>query len=82
MNFIPQKSDGQANTNPLTKIGIFANVDQSPYRTATHLPKETVTMNVVIYLLDWLFENISDQAYKIFTTIGIIFGTLILALVK
>ena len=30
--------------------------------------------------LDWLFENATDQAYKIFSIIGIIFGTLILTL--
>ena len=33
-------------------------------------------------MLDWLFENVSDQAYKFFAIIGIIFGTLILTLVK
>ena len=33
-------------------------------------------------MLDWLFENVSDQAYKICAIIGIIFGTLILTLVK
>jgi hypothetical protein len=33
-------------------------------------------------MLDWLFENVSDQAYKFFSIMGIIFGTLILTLVK
>ena len=33
-------------------------------------------------MLDWLFENVSDQAYKVFAIIGIIFGTLILTLAK
>lgn len=33
-------------------------------------------------ILDWLFENVSDQAYKFFAILGIIFGTLILTLVK
>lgn len=33
-------------------------------------------------MLDWLFENVSDQAYKLFSIIGIIFGTLILTLAK
>jgi len=31
-------------------------------------------------MLDWLFDNVSDQAYKIFSIIGIIFGALILTL--
>ena len=31
-------------------------------------------------MLDWLFENVSDQAYKFFAIIGIILGTLILTL--
>lgn len=33
-------------------------------------------------MLDWLFENVSDQAYKFCAIIGIIFGTLILTLAK
>jgi len=33
-------------------------------------------------MLDWLIENLSDRAYKFFGIIGIIFGTLILTLVK
>lgn len=33
-------------------------------------------------MLDWLFENVSDQAYKVCAIIGIIFGTLILTLAK
>lgn len=33
-------------------------------------------------MLDWLFENVSDQAYKFFAIIGIIFGTLILTLIE
>lgn len=33
-------------------------------------------------MIDWLFENVSDQAYKVFSIIGIIFGTLILTLSK
>jgi uncharacterized membrane protein HdeD (DUF308 family) len=33
-------------------------------------------------MLDWLFENVSDQAYKFLAIIGIIFGTLILTLAK
>jgi hypothetical protein len=32
--------------------------------------------------VDWLFENVSDKAYKFFAIIGIIFGTLILTLAK
>ena len=31
-------------------------------------------------MLDWLFENVTDQAYKFSAIIGIIFGTLILTL--
>ena len=31
-------------------------------------------------MLDWLFDNVTDQAYKISSIIGIIFGTLILTL--
>lgn len=33
-------------------------------------------------MLDWWFESVSDQAYKFFAIIGIIFGTLILTLVE
>jgi hypothetical protein len=33
-------------------------------------------------MLDWLFENVSDQAYRLFAIIGIVFGTLLLTLVK
>ena len=33
-------------------------------------------------MLDWLFENVSDQAYKFFAIVGVIFGTLILTLAK
>jgi hypothetical protein len=31
-------------------------------------------------MLDWFFGKVSDQAYKIFAIIGIIFGTLIMTL--
>ena len=33
-------------------------------------------------MLDWLFENVSDQAYKFFSIVGIIFGIQILTLAK
>lgn len=33
-------------------------------------------------MIDWFFENVSDQAYKLFSIAGIIFGTLILILAK
>ena len=33
-------------------------------------------------MLDWLFENTSDQAYRLFAIIGVIFGTLIMTLAK
>lgn len=33
-------------------------------------------------MLDWVFENVSYQAYRLVGIIGIIFGTLILTLVK
>ena len=33
-------------------------------------------------MLDWLFENVTEQAYKFFGIIGVIFGTLILTLVR
>lgn len=33
-------------------------------------------------MLDWLFENTSEQAYKALAIIGIIFGTLIMTLAK
>jgi len=33
-------------------------------------------------MLDWLFKNVSYQAYRLFSIIGIIFGALILTLVK
>ena len=33
-------------------------------------------------MLDWLFKNVSYHAYRLFGIIGIIFGTLILTLVK
>jgi len=33
-------------------------------------------------MLDWLFENVTEQAYKIFAIIGVVFGTLILTLAK
>ena len=33
-------------------------------------------------MIDWLFENTTEQAYKVFAIIGIIFGTLIMTLAK
>ena len=33
-------------------------------------------------MLDWFYANVSDQAYRFFSILGIIFGTLILTLVK
>ena len=33
-------------------------------------------------MLEWFFENVSDQAYRFFGILGIIFGTLILTMVK
>ncbi|CAD7840563.1 MAG: hypothetical protein [Olavius algarvensis Delta 4 endosymbiont] len=33
-------------------------------------------------MLDWLFENVSYQAYRMVGIVGIIFGTLLLTLVK
>jgi len=33
-------------------------------------------------MLDWLFQNTSDQAYRLFAIVGIVFGTLILTLAK
>lgn len=33
-------------------------------------------------MLDWLFENVSDRAYKLFSVLGVIFGTLLLTLAK
>jgi hypothetical protein len=38
--------------------------------------------NIYRRMLDWFFEKVSDQAYKIFAIIGIIFGTLLLTLPK
>lgn len=33
-------------------------------------------------MLDWFFENTSDQAYRVFAILGVIFGTLIMTLAK
>jgi len=33
-------------------------------------------------MLDWLFDNVSDQAYRVFSILGIILGTWILTLAK
>ena len=33
-------------------------------------------------MLDWFFENVSDQAYRFFSILGIILGTLMLTMVK
>ena len=33
-------------------------------------------------MIDWLFENTTEQAYRVFAIIGIIFGTLIMTLAK
>ena len=33
-------------------------------------------------MLDWLFENVSDQAYRMVAISGVIFGTLIMTLAK
>ncbi len=33
-------------------------------------------------ILDWLFDNVSDQAYRLFSILGIILGTWILTLAK
>lgn len=33
-------------------------------------------------MIEWLFKNVSDQAYRLLSVFGIILGTLILTLVK
>ena len=33
-------------------------------------------------ILEWLFKNVSDQAYRLLSIVGIIFGTLILTLIR
>ena len=38
--------------------------------------------NIYSRMLDWLFANTSDQAYKALAILGIIFGTLLITLAK
>jgi hypothetical protein len=57
---------------PFWIVGILAAIEAVIAYTN---PKEIYSKT-----LDWLFENVTDQAYKIVSLIGIIFGTLILTL--